>query len=414
MRLRRSFVVAVVALAAAVPRPARAGLIEQADQLVRSAERTRERDRRFALADQARALCEQAARERPRDPIPHILLAQALTVTDSQHPELCRPKTCERAVTELKEARKLDGNGAEAERVAAELGLVYSRLGAHTEALVEYDRALKLFELERLPGAFGDYDRSRLLTNSAETLMALGRLPEAIERYRAAESTAVSVAVEWEMAEWGLGVALDRDEQIDKARAAIQRALDVDPTMSRLVDEGVFFEPPGDKRYYEALGHEVAGDRELALAAWRAFLAEAPSSPYARRARAHLAELKRAPPTAAAIDPSRLHVGVGEIMDLRAIRTTASLRETVTQHEDELKLCYARALRTDATAHGELRLQLLIEPGGLVYPSPRVLLSTVPSDSLSRCVELASSTWRFAITDVTEPEELVLTLWFGK
>jgi tetratricopeptide (TPR) repeat protein len=409
-RAANAFAILALLMCAA---PARGGLIEQAAQLVRSAERTRDRDRRFAIADQAKTLCEQAARERPRDPVPHIMLARALTVPDPQRPESCRPHTCERAVAELKEARRLDGSGVEANHIAGELGLVFSRIGAHEEALAEYDRALRLVDTDRRPGEFFDFDRSRLYSNSAETLMALGRLREAIERYREAEATAIAGTEVWEMAEWGLGVALDRDEQIDKARHAIQRALDVDPTMSRLVDEGVFFEPPGDKRYYEAFGHEVAGDRELALAAWRAFVVEAPASPYLKRARAHLAELKRTPTLASAVDPSRLHLGLGEIMDLRGVRPTAALREVVQLHEDELKLCYARTLRSDPSARGEMRLQVLIDPSGQVFPGPRVLLSTVTSDSLGHCVELAASTWRFPSIDVAEPEEIIVTLMFG-
>ena len=393
--------------------PAYAGLVEQAEQLLRSVSQIRDRDRRFAIADQAQALCEQAIRERPREAAPHIVLARILTVADPQHPEACRPKACERAITELKEARRLDGNGAESERIAAELGLVLSRLGAYEDALAEYDRALKLVDPERRPSVFEDYGRSVLFGNSAETLMALGRIPEAIERYRQAEAVATPGDIEWELAEWGLGVALDRDEQVDKSRQAVQRALDFDPTMSVLADDAVFFEPAGDKHYYEALGHEVAGDRELALAAWRAFLMEAPASPYARRARVHLAEIKRTPPTVSSVDPARVRVGVGEIMDLRGIRTPAALREVVQQHLDELRLCYARTLRTEQGARGELRLQLFIDPTGWLLTRARVLLSTVVSNSLGHCVELAASTWRFPISDVTDSEEVVVTLMFG-
>ena len=204
--------------------------------------------------------------------------------------------------------------------------------------------------------------------------MALGRLEAAIARYRQAEATAAQGNIEWELAEWGLGVALDRDEQVGKSQQAIQRALDVDPAMAHLADESVFFEPAGDKRYYEALGHEVAGDRELALAGWRAFLAEAPTSQYARRARAHLNALKRAPALPSTIDPARLRVSIGEIMDLHGLRSASSLREIVAQHRDELRLCYARALRSEPQARGELRLQLIIDPSGWLYGRAHVLL----------------------------------------
>jgi tetratricopeptide (TPR) repeat protein len=398
-----------------IPSPTRAGPIEQAEKLLRSTAEIRDRDRRFAVADQAKALCEQAIKERPRDPTPHMMLARALTVADPQHPEACRPRTCERAVAELKEARRLDANGGEAQRIANELGLVLSRVGAYEEALVEYERALKLVDGERAPSVFEEYGRSSLYGNSAETMMALGRLPQAIERYREAEATATPGQLEWELAQWGLGVALDRDEQIDKARQAIQRALDFDPTMGYLADDGVFFEPPGDKHYYVALGHEVAGDRDLAIAAWRAFLAEAPASPYARRARAHLAELKRAPAAGVSVDPARVRVSLGEIMDLRGARPAAALRDVVHQHLDELRLCYARTLRSGPSARGDMRLQLLISPSGRA--GSHVLMSSVPEEQagnrLSHCVELATSTWRFTTTESADPEEIVITLHFG-
>jgi len=413
VQLRR-FIVRVVVLACVLtPGRARAGLVERAEQLLRTIPQQRDREHRYAVADQAQSLCEQAIRERPRDPAPHIVLARILTIADPDHPEACRPHSCERAIAELKEARKLDAAGAEAQHIASELGLVYSRVGAYEDALAEYDRALRLVDPERRPSVFEDYDRSVLYGNSAETVMALGRLDAAIERYRMAEATSAQGDIQWELAEWGLGVALDRDEQVEKSRQAIQRALDIDPTMAHLADESVFFEPAGDKRYYEALGHEVAGDRELALAAWRMFLAEAPSSQYAKRARAHLADLKRAPLVASSIDPAHVHVGIGEIMDLRALRPAATLRDVVAQHQDELRLCYARVLRSEPQARGELRLQLVIEPTGWLYTHARVLLSTVASDKLAHCVELAATTWRFPLSDVAEQEEIVVTLSFA-
>jgi tetratricopeptide (TPR) repeat protein len=412
VQVRRSIAVFAWVLLLVEPRPVHAGLLEQAEQLLHTVSQTRDRDRRFALADQAQALCEQAARERPRDPTPHIMLARALTVADVQHPEACRPRACERAVAELKEARKLDASGVEAERVASELGLVLSRVGSYEEALAEYDRALKLIDPERRPSVFEDLGRSVLYGNSAETLMALGHVDRAIQRYRQAEATATAGDIEWELAEWGLGVALDRDDQLEKSRQAIQRALDVDPAMAHLADESVFFEPAGDKRYYEAIGHEVAGDRELALAAWRAFIAECPNSPYARRARAHIAELKRAP-AVSSVDPARVKLVVGDIVDLRGVRSASELRDVAQQHEDEIRLCYARALRADAGTRGEMRLQMMIDPSGWLSTRARVLLSTVSDDALAHCIELTASNWRFPVSEVMETEEVIVTLMFG-
>ncbi len=183
--------------------------------------------------------------------------------------------------------------------------------------------------------------------------------------------------------------------------------------MAHLTDDSVFFEPAGDKRYYEALGHEIAGDRELTLTAWRAFVTESPNSPYVRRARAHIAGLKRSTGEAALTDPSRVHVAIGDIVDLRGVRTASELRDVVQLHEDELRLCYARALRSDPSARGEMQLQMAIDPSGVLAARARVLMSTVGEGSLGHCIELTATTWRFALIDVMESEEVILTLLFG-
>jgi tetratricopeptide (TPR) repeat protein len=405
----------VVVAMLVLPHVARAAsLLEQAEELLRTINQTHDRDRRFALASVAQSLCDQAVREHPRDAAPHIVLSRVLTVADPLHPELCRATNCERAVAELKEARKLDNHGAEAQRIAAELGLVLSRTGSYAEALAEYDRALALVDPERRPSDFEDYGRAVLYGNSAETLMALGRLDEAIERYQRAEAESTAGNVEWELAEWGLGVALDRDSQIEKARQAVQRALAFDPTMSHLNEESVFFEPAGDKHYYDALGHEVAGDRELALASWKAFVAESPRSPYVGRAKAHIAELKRTPALPPSLDVSRLKVAVGEVVDVRGIRPQATLREVARQHEDELRLCYARTLRSEPGTRGELHVQLFVDSSGLQLARARVIETLLVSSALSHCVELAASTWRFPTSDVPEQEEVMFTLQFGE
>jgi hypothetical protein len=100
-------------------------------------------------------------------------------------------------------------------------------------------------------------------------------------------------------------------------------------------------------------------------------------------------------------------------MDLRGLRAASLLRDVVAEHLDELQLCYARVLRTEPQARGELRVQLVIEPNGWLYTRARVLLSTVASDRLGQCVELAASTWHFSISDVAEQEEIVVTLSFA-
>src|SRR4051812_3663973 len=87
-----------------------------------------------------------------------------------------------------------------------------SRAGRYAAALADYDQHIRLGQAQ--PSAYG---------NSAEILMALGRLGEAQDRYREAirletqtDPSPLSARERDEnlsLAYYGLGVALDRDEQ---------------------------------------------------------------------------------------------------------------------------------------------------------------------------------------------------------
>jgi tetratricopeptide (TPR) repeat protein len=168
------------------------------------------------------------------------------------------------------------------------LGVERSKLGRYAEAVADYDRQV----------ALGESDGT-VYANSAEILMALGRLGEAEDRYREAirvdeqsldrRSREHGLALSY----YGLGVALDRDEQPIAAREMIARALALDPTQANLTiaqqpGSDVFFIPDGDVFYYVGLAAEVAGHSDDAEAAFREFLSRLPASRYARRARAHL------------------------------------------------------------------------------------------------------------------------------
>jgi tetratricopeptide (TPR) repeat protein len=236
--------------------------------------------------------------------------------------------------------------------------------------------------------------------------MALGRLEEAIARYREAEAAASPGDLSWQLAEWGLGVALDRDEQGEKARVAIQRALDYDPTMAHLTEEGVFFEPAGDAFYYLALGHEVAGDHGEALAAWRDYVAAQPNSPWAGRVRRHVEGLRRL----GRDDAAQLRVRVGEPRWQRSPPLRPELKEAIARHEEDLRLCYARALRDQPHLRGELQLQLEITPGGWVRAS--IIPGDLWASTLTRCVERAAASWRFAAVEGADLEDVVVPLVF--
>jgi len=414
--------VAFAGVAAAEPPPP--SLIAQGEEKLRLAGRERDARRREQLQAQVLELAARAQAMSPSDPESHVLAARALSLADPAQPEACRAGACEKAESELAVARKLDVHGIAAEKIASELGIVLSRLGRFEDALAEYERALRRVDPERplLPGGWDDNSgRTLLYSNSAETLMALGRLDQAIARYRLARDAAEGGKLEWQLANWGLGVALDRDEQEDAARQAIARAIERDPTMGQLSSDGVFFEPPGDKLYYLALGHEVAGDRAEAIAAWKGYVAAAPSGGrWVRRARAHLEALSRqksAPPPA-------LRVAFAEPESFIGLRTVEDLKRTLDEHEADVLLCYERALRLSPKLRGELFLALDVYAGGHVLP-PRVFQSRldVPESApgaveLRRCVELSAQTWRFSSVDrgpgaAVPPENVMVRIQLG-
>jgi tetratricopeptide (TPR) repeat protein len=191
-------------------------------------------------------------------------------------------------------ARALARTPSEESWCALRAAIESSRAGRYDQALVEYDQHIRLGEA-----------RSDAFANSAEILMALGRLPEAEDRYREAirledqpqpyqpghdrdESLALSY--------YGLGVALDRDEQGQAAREAMARAVTYDPKLAILDAardgrNGVFFVPPGDVHYYRGLALMVQGRSREATDAFQRFLSEQRPGRYGKRAEAHLLAL---------------------------------------------------------------------------------------------------------------------------
>jgi tetratricopeptide (TPR) repeat protein len=128
--------------------------------------------------------------------------------------------------------------------------------------------------------------------NLGDSLQALGRLEEAIAEYR----RGLALKPQHAMLRFALGVAYDRDEQVAKAHDAIREGLELDRSatlarMSTIDGSQVLYLPPEDEDYYRGLAHKVAGRRSFALVHLRRYLYRAPDSPWARRAKEHLAEL---------------------------------------------------------------------------------------------------------------------------
>jgi tetratricopeptide (TPR) repeat protein len=191
-------------------------------------------------------------------------------------------------------ARTLARTPSEESRCSLLAAIESSRAGRFEQALADYDQHIRLGEAE------GD-----AYSNSAEILMALGRLGEAQDRYREAirlENQARPPVPGRDhdeymaLAYYGLGVALDRDEQGQAAREAIARALMHDAKMALLdaARDGrsdVFFVPPGDVHYYRGLALMVMGRPREATDAFQRFLSEQRTSRWQKRAEAHLLAL---------------------------------------------------------------------------------------------------------------------------
>jgi tetratricopeptide (TPR) repeat protein len=420
----RSLAVALLVLAAASADAgaADATWLPRAEELLRRAELSRDAEDRYALADQAQALAERAMAAQPADPMPHLVAARALGMADPRHPEACRPRACERAAQALKRARDLDRPGLFADRIASELGIVYSRLGTYADALVEYDRALRTVPSERnMEIGLWSYldrfsERAVLYGNSAETLMALGRLDEAIARYRQAEAEAMVdpqlYAVELELAQFGLGVALDRDEQSEKAEQAIAAAVARDPNMRLLSRDTVFFEPPGDKAYYVALGYEVGGMRPRAIAAWREYLRAQPAARWARRARTRLGALEAA--RGPYVDPDKALAFVEPVRASR-LRSTGDVNRLLDDALDDLRVCAARAAFVASRAHGTVQLTFGVNMHGFLH-SVRAKGDAVPAPAravVERCVEAVAQQLRFPSIDAQLDETYEVYIGIG-
>jgi tetratricopeptide (TPR) repeat protein len=198
------------------------------------------------------------------------------------------------AASAFARARGLARTPAEESWSALRAAIESSRAGRYADALADYDQHLRLGEAQ--PAAYA---------NSGEILMALGRLPEAEDRYREAIRLEGQTAAGREhdenlaLAYYGLAVALDRDEQPGAAREAAARALELDGKMALIEpgrddDTGIFFVPAGDVHYYRAVALTVLGRPREAGDAFQRFAAEQPRGRWGARVAAHLAALNPA------------------------------------------------------------------------------------------------------------------------
>jgi tetratricopeptide (TPR) repeat protein len=227
-------------------------------------------------AARAEALLSEAVRRKPRHFAASFLRGDALTLL-GRAPE---------AIGAIARACNLAESVEDESNCTLRLAVEQARAGRYPDALVSYDRHLRSGAPQ--PIAY---------TNSGEILMALRRLGEAAARYREAIRLEEALPPGRErdqglaLALYGLAVTLDRDDQAAASREAVGRALTLDPRLRLLEPDAasdVFFVPPGDQHYYRGLALRALGRHEDAAEAFRRFLREAPRSPFAARAQAHL------------------------------------------------------------------------------------------------------------------------------
>jgi tetratricopeptide (TPR) repeat protein len=227
-------------------------------------------------AARAEALLSEAVRRKPRHFAASFLRGDALTLL-GRAPE---------AIVAIASACNLTESAEDESTCTLRLAVEQARAGRYPDALVSYDRHLRSGAPQ--PIAY---------TNSGEILMALGRLGEAAARYREAIRLEEALPPGRErdqglaLALYGLAVTLDRDDQAAASREAAGRAVRLDPRLRLLEPDAasdVFFVPPGDQHYYRGLALRVLARHEEAAEAFRRFLQQAPRSPFAGRAQAHL------------------------------------------------------------------------------------------------------------------------------
>ena len=287
------------------------------------------------------------------------------------------------AITAVKTARRLDPQLNKDYSIAFEMGIAYSKIGDFELAVAEYDRSLAAVAQSKATARHKQL-QATLHGNAAESLMALGRLDDAIRRYQ----DALAINSYYRLGWWGLAVALDRDEQIAKSQAAAAQALAYDPSMRSLRGDSVFFVPPGDVHYYHALGHLARGRIEKARAAFQTFLSQCTDSPWAFRAKQHLTQMGSKQNTSGKSKRKKRLAPFYKDkarVTIAGIRDRASVRYRIQSRYGALRRCYQQARKKMPSLHGEMKFSLVINGKGKLQ-SARVLSNATRRSGLAACV----------------------------
>jgi tetratricopeptide (TPR) repeat protein len=237
-----------------------------------------------AFALRAADAYEQATALDPRAPEPHYRAAEVLYlhfVEDPIHPQR---NPAERAIRHWAEFERMAPRDPRLEGIFFKRSLAYTKLGGDDNyrlAAADYEKQLRLMD----QGSAPEEEIARVLSNAAEIYMAMGDLDRALTLYYDSIEFA---SRSQRLYAFGLAVALDRDGQAVKARETIRRFGGYSYDVLNPPEGGVFFIPDGDEHYYQALGHETAGQFEAAINHYRQYLRLQPRSRYGERAQQNI------------------------------------------------------------------------------------------------------------------------------
>jgi tetratricopeptide (TPR) repeat protein len=156
------------------------------------------------------------------------------------------------------------------------LAIAYVKLGRFDDEIDAYEEFLRRQTVA--------YQRARALCNRAESQLRRERLAEALRDYR----ESLVLQPDDVLCHWGYAVALDRSGDAPAAMGEAKTAITFDPLDQELSNPGVFFLPPYERFWYEALGAMARATQiddpatsvlwwEAAVAKWAGYLAYAPA-----------------------------------------------------------------------------------------------------------------------------------------
>ncbi len=197
--------------------------------------------------------------------LPGLLLLTQLHVFRGEYPEARR---------QLQLAERLPGAQTSG-RYFFWRAYLLAQGGDHLRSLVEYRRA----------GSLGGVESWVIDYNTADVLMAAGRLEEALAAYR----RAIKVRADRRGVMLGYAVALDRAGDVEGATRILAQTLRGDRRIERLWPKGLVLFPAEEEHVYRALILSHLGKAREATEALARFLELAPASPWAAHAAERLA-----------------------------------------------------------------------------------------------------------------------------